>query len=55
MMINIIIFGAVIGFLWFGLKAAWNTNKTMRALILVLALPILAFAGLFVLQLAGFV
>lgn len=40
---QVIIFGAVAGFLMFGLKAAWNSNKFAKWLIILLALPIVVF------------
>lgn len=52
-MMQVIIFGALAGFLMFGLKAAWNSNKYAKWLIVVLAAPIVLFVGLVMLSMMG--
>ena len=46
MFLNLILWAALAGFLWFGITAAWKSNKFAKWLIVLLALPILVFVGL---------
>lgn len=52
MFLNAIIFAALAAFLWFGLKAAWSSNKFLKWLIVLLALPIVVFIALVFSQVA---
>lgn len=41
MIINAIIFGVVVVFLWFGLKTLWAQGKVMRIIVICLSAPIM--------------